>query len=303
VICINQQGTTQHKPTMKTEQNQPSQANGAGSTADQEAAETSDQKVVSNPSGNTPDGRTEAQSPPPAVTPGNTQEVHSLKQAAQPDHKSSTDGGSAPNGANGCALAGGAPPQSPHAAVKAPPAKKKRPKKQDNHLSFRCQTEEMDVVEQRMESTGENQSDAVRSIIREYGNRAGNICLSPKTPPEQLEDLLGILGDWRRDFVKAQPRLNIPTPKTDDVRYEQVKEWRAESKRLLSEIPANETVLKAAIGAVTSLTPEKISSFRALIPHIQKWKRNASERNQEEMVHFWSSLLELFDDMGIKPKP
>lgn len=288
---------------MNTEQNHPSRANSSGSAADQQAAENSDQKVDSNPSGNTPDIRTEAQSPPPAVTPGKNQDVHSLKQAAQPEHKPSSDGGSAPDGANGCALAGGDTPQPPQPAVKVPSAKKKRRKKKDNHLSFRCQDDEMDIVEQRMESTGENQSDAVRSIIREYGNTTGIVCLSPKTPPEQIEDLLGILGKWRKDFVKAQPRLNIPTPKTDDERYEQVKEWRAESKRLLSEIPANEAVLKAAIEAVTSLTPETISLFQAFIPYIQKWKRNDSEKNKEKMVNFWSYLLQLFDDMGIKPKP
>lgn len=288
---------------MKTEQNHPSQANSSGSAADQQAAENSDQKVDPSPSGNTPDGRTEAQSPPPTVTPGKTQEVHSLKQAAQPEHKPSSDGGSAPDGANRCALAGGDSPQPPRAAGQAKPAKKKRRKIKDNHLSFRCPDEEMDVVEERMESTGETQSEAVRSIIRDYGNKKGNVCISPKTPPGQLEDLLGILGDWRRDFVKVQPRLNIPTPKTDDERYEQVTEWRAESKRLLSEIPGNEAVLRAAIGAVTSLTPETISLFQVFIPYIQVWKQNGSEKNKESMVNFCSYLLQLFDDMGIKPKP
>lgn len=92
----------------------------------------------------------------------------------------------------------------------------------------------------------------VRGIVNDYARKDGSVYLAPKSPPEQLEDFLGELKKWRSDFVKAQPRLNIPTPKNDDPRHKQVTEWRAESKRILEDIKKVETVLKAAISAVTS---------------------------------------------------
>lgn len=288
---------------MKTDTTHLDQANGSGPAADPMAAESSGQKAASKPSDNTPDGRTEAQSPPQPVTPGKTQEAHRLKRAAQSEHKPSADGGSAPDGANDCAVAGGDTPQSPHTVGRTKPTKKKRRQKKDNHLSFRCLDDEMDVVERRMASAGETQSEAVRSIIREYGNTTGIVCLSPKAPPEQLEDLLGILGDWRRDFVKAQPRLNIPTPKTDDERYEQVKEWRKAAKVLLKKISKIEPVLISALEAVTSLDPGKVTIFQSFIPSIQRWQQDALGKGKKSDAMFWSCLLQLFDDMGIKPNP
>ena len=176
-------------------------------------AAPSDQSVASETSGKVPVVKAEAQLPSQGVAPEPTQgeapvpappvkppvkqAEHRLKQAAQSEHKPSTDGVPDPTGSKDCAHAGGRSPQPPKPINKLKSAVKRRSKKRDNHVSVRCQDDEMDVIEERMTSTGETQSQAVRAIILEHKNKEGNVYLQPKTPIEQLEELLGLLGDWR----------------------------------------------------------------------------------------------------------
>jgi hypothetical protein len=207
-----------------------------------------------------------------------------------------------PGGSNDCALAGGPSPQSPVSIATANSDKK------DNHVSVRFTDAEQAVIEDRMQRNGEKQSDAVRGIVNDYAQKDGNVYLAPKSPPEQLEDFLGELRKWRSEFVKAQPRLNIPTPKSDDPRHKQVTEWRAESKRLLEEIKKVETVLKAALGAVTSLTPRKVKFIQYAIPFLRKNfeaanTKAATNPSHKDAADLWLGLLELIEDMGIKPEP
>lgn len=245
----------------------------------------------------------EARVPVPAATPPVKQDVDSLKQAAQSEHKPSTDGVSDPTGSKDCAHAGGRSPQTPKPINKLKSAVKRRSKKRDNHVSVRCQDDEMDVIEERMTSTGETQSEAVRAIILEYKNKEGNVYLQPKTPIEQLEELLGLLGDWRRDFKKVQSKLNMPTPTNDEKRHEQVVEWREKTKELLILIPRIEKLIQAVINASTSLTLKKVEHLRANIPFLKRLYDECAAKGSKAAMDLYGTFLELIDDMGIKPKP
>ncbi len=183
-----------------------------------------------------------------------------------------------------------------------PAAKSRRKKRRDNHLSFRASADEYDIVAERMERTGESQSDAVRGIIRESRDKAGNIYLAPKTPPEQLETLLGELQKWRKAFATAKSRLNVPTPPTDDGRYAEVIAWRIESDRLLLEIPKLETVVKVALAALTNLTPERVARLSKGWVSLTIWKKQFSDKKQEHLVDFVQDLIDMLADAGIKPK-
>lgn len=265
--------------------------------ADETEAQTPSQDLAQKPT------QGDAQVPAPAATPPVKQDVDSLKQAAQLEHKPSSDGVPNPGGSNDCAPAGGPGPQSPEPIAEAKSAKKDRKQKLDNHVSVRFPDTELEIIEERMERTGERQSEAVRGIVRDHLNKEGDVYLAPKTPPEQLENFLGELSKWRGDFKKAQPRLNMPTPKNDDPRHKQVTEWRAESKRLLDEIKKVESVLRAALGSVSSLTPRKVGLLKQHIPFFQRCLAQSSAKGDKMSVELWEALLQLIDDMGIKPKP
>jgi hypothetical protein len=150
-----------------------------------------------------------------------------------------------------------------------------------------------------MERTGETQSEAVRNIVLESEQKSGNVTLTPKAPPQHLEDLLGLLGDWRRAFSTAKPRLNIATPATDDARYAEVTKWRAEADRLLAEIPILENVAMAALHSLTSLTPEKIQGFRKGYEAIKKWESGRRIKGELDIANTYAAILDLFHDMGI----
>jgi hypothetical protein len=139
--------------------------------ADQTPTGSSGQAADSETSGKQPAGKTEAQTPSQdvaqaptqgeapvpasAVTPPVEQDAHNLKQAAQLEHNSSTDGVSNPSGSNGCALAGGVSPQAPQAISNSKSAKMIRNEKRDNHVSIRLTDEEWDVLESDKERHAE----------------------------------------------------------------------------------------------------------------------------------------------------
>jgi len=225
-------------------------------------------------------------------------------QAAQMEHTSSTTSARGSNEPSICALAGGtAAPQSPRTWELRPPAKKRRGKSRDNHISVRFTDDENDVIARRMERTGEKQSDAIRNIVRESEHKTGHVYLAPKAPPEQLETLLGELRKWRRDFATAKPRLNIPTPRDDDSRYAEVQRWRNEADRLIAEIPGNETAVAAALRALTSLTPERVAMLETILPKIKAWRKGREEKGEIQMAQTYQTIIELIDDMGIAEPP
>ena len=243
----------------------------------------------------------EAPVPAPAATPPVKQDVDSLKQAAQLEHKPSTDGVSNPSGSNDCALAGGVSPQSPQPISKSKSENKNRSKKRDNHVSIRLTDEEWDVIERFMALTGLTLSEAIRAIISAFESKTGSVHLRPKSPPAHLEKLLGELSKWRKEFSKAKPRLNIPTPVTDKDRHADVTKWRAEADRLLKEIPKLEELLRLALGVMTSLTPERVILITKGYTTLGGWKSSYEGKNNAAMVAFLEALLELLADAGIKP--
>ncbi len=246
-------------------------------------------------------GQLHSKADTPRVNQSEKQTVSHALQAAQLEHKSTT------SLVSKCALAEGDTPQTPREikdstrSAKPKPTKKKRPKKRDNHVSVRFHADELDIVTRRMERTGETQSEAVRNIVIESEEKTGNVTLTPKAPPEHLEDMLGLLGAWRRAFSTAKPRLNIATPSTDDPRYAEVKKWRAEADRLLAEIPILETVVSAALKCLTSLTPERIVRLRKRVRTLEAWKLNyEQDEKTQTMANFCQDLIDLLKDAGIE---
>ena len=179
------------------------------------------------------------------------------------------------------------------------PAKKSRIKRRDNHLSFRATDDEFDIVAERMERTGEKQSDAVRGIILESVDKTGNIQLTPRTPPAELEKLLGEIKKWRFELRGAKSRLNVPTPADDDERHAEVVAWRLESDRLLSEIPGLEIMLKACISTLTTMTPEKVARWKSEIPTLTKWRDGFAKKGAEIDAALIQDLLDIIEDAGI----
>ncbi len=243
----------------------------------------------------------EAQGPAPAATPPVNQDVGSLKQAAQLEHKPSADGVPNPSGSDDCALAGGRRPQTPELISKVKPVKKSKPKKRDNHVSIRLTDEEWDVLEKLMNSTGMTLSESLRAIILAFASKSGSVYLRPKSPPAQLEKLLGELSMWRKDLNKAKPRLNIPTPANDKERHAEVTRWREESDRLLRAIPLLEELVKLALGVMTSLTPERVYHIRKNYTTLETWKTTREKDGKLGLVPFLQALIDLLVDAGIKP--
>jgi hypothetical protein len=281
-------------------------------------AAPSGQSADSKTSGKQPAGSIEAQRPSqdlaqkptqgdapvpaPAATPPVKQDVDSLKQAAQLAHKPSTDGVANPTGSNDCALAGGDSPQTPQPISKSKSAKKSRSKKRDNHVSIRLTDEEWDVIERLMALTGLTLSEAIRAIISAFESKTGSVHLRPKSPPAHLEKLLGELSRWRKEFSKAKPRLNIPTPVSDKERHAEVTKWRAEADRLLKVIPQMEELVRLALGVMTSLTTERVIQITKGYTTLGGWKANFEEKNSPATVAFLQALMDLLADAGIKPQ-
>ncbi len=243
----------------------------------------------------------EAPVPAPAVTPPVKQDAHNLKQAAQLEHTLSSDGVPNPTGSNDCALAGGPSPQSPELISKSKPAKKSRSKRRDNHVSIRLTDEEWDVLEILMSSTGMTLSEALRAIILAFACKSGSVYMRPKSPPAHLEKLLGELSMWRKEFSKAKPRLNIPTPASDKERHAEVTKWRAEADRLLKAIPQLEELVRLALGAMTSLTVERVMLITKGYTTLGTWKSSYEENNNQVFMEFLQALMDLLIDAGIKP--
>lgn len=237
----------------------------------------------------------------PAVTHLETPNVLQPLQAAQLEHNSSTDGVSNPSGSNDCALAGGDSPQTPLQNSKTKSAKKSRSKKRDNHVSIRLTDEEWDVIERYMAMTGMTLSEAIRAIISHFENKARSIHLHPKAPPAHLEKLIGELAKWRKEFSKAKPRLNIPTPANDAERHAQVTKWRSESDRLLKEIPKLEELLRLALGVMTSLTAERVIHINNGYTTLGGWQNKFESDKKENLAAFLQALMDLLKDAGIKP--
>lgn len=250
-----------------------------------------------------PDQRLNPAADPASVPRSVNQSVSPPLQAAQLEHKSEHSPISTPI----VTLAGGdKSPQtplqiSPRKAAKKPRTKS-RSKRRDNHLSFRASDEEFDIVAERMALTGEDQSEAIRAIIRESKDKDGNVFLAPKTPPEQLEDLLGELQKWRMAFSTAKPRLNVATPAGDDERYAEVVAWRKEAARLLVEIPQLETVVKVALAAITNLTPERVARLRKGIRSLINWKQSFEKDGKQPLADFCQDLIDMLEDAGITPE-
>lgn len=223
-------------------------------------------------------------------------------QAAQLEHKSTTS--LVPI----VLLAEGDTPQTPRGIrdsidSDAPkPRKTKTKKTRDNHVSVRFRDAELDLLTERMGRTGETQSDAVRNLVLESTEKGGNIQLSPRTPPEQLEALLGELRKWRSAFATARPRLNMSTPAHDDQRHAQVVAWRKEADRILGEIPVMEVMVRACISALTLMTPEKVRRLKEGLPLLFKWKKTFLEKNQETPANLIQDFLDILEDAGIKPE-
>lgn len=205
-------------------------------------------------------------------------------------------------------LAEGDTPQTPRGirdssdSATPKPRRTKTKKPRDNHVSVRFQDAELELLTERMNLTGENQSVAVRNLILESTGKGGNIHLSPRTPPEELEVLLGALKKWRAAFATAKPRLNMATPDDDDGRYKQVIAWRKEADRLLAEIPIMEIMVKACISAVTNLTPEKVARLRKGLPLLADWKKGFAEKQKEFNVNLIQDLIDILEGAGIKPE-
>lgn len=244
--------------------------------------------------------RPHSEAGPPSVRPGDTSKVSPPVQAAQLEHTSSTTSEHGPTGpSNNCALAGGDSPQAPAQVPSPKPAKKSRRKKRDNHVSVRCTDDETDILARRMEVTGEIQSDAVRAIIRESEAKIGNIYLAPKTPPEQLEKMLGELQKWRVAFATAKPRLNVATPAADDKRHAEVVKWRKKADELLGEIPKLEEVAKGALAALTSLTPARVVMLRGGVGYLHEWQQLLEQEGYQRASNMCRDLIQLLQDSGI----
>ena len=250
-----------------------------------------------------PDQRQNPAADPSVVIPSVNQSVSPPVQAAQLEHKSEHSPISTPI----VTLAGGdkspqpplqiSPPKAAKKAAKS--AKKKQAFRRDNHLSFRAEDDVLDIVAERMALTGESQSDAVRAIIRESKDKTGNVYLAPKTPPDQLEKLLGELQKWRMAFSTAKPRLNVATPAADDERCAEVLVWRKENARLLAEIPPLETLVRVALAALTSLTPERVARLRKGIRALTNWKQSFEKDGKQQLSDFCQDLIDILEDAGI----
>ncbi len=251
------------------------------------------------PPANANGGRPQPEADPSQVRRVQTQDVCTPKRAAQLEHTSTTPcvpGSSEPSS---CAPAGGDTPQAPVANSSPKSSKKKRKKKSDNHVSIRCTDDLNDIITRRMERTGESQSEAVRAIIRESEDKAGNVYLSPKTPPEWLEKLLGEIKKWRTAFATAKSRLNVTTPADDDTRYTEVVEWRAESARLLVKIPKLEEAIEVALDSLSSLTPRKVLRLRNGIKILEHWETTFRAKKDTRTADLLLHIIDMLADAGI----
>jgi hypothetical protein len=153
-----------------------------------------------------------------------------------------------------------------------------------------------------MSLTGMTLSEALRAIILAFASNGGSVYLRPKSPPSQLEDLLGELSKWRKEFSKAKPRLNIPTPASDKERHAEVTKWREESDRLLKTIPKLEELVRLALGVMTSLTTERVRQIKDGYTTLGGWKASFETKKNAASVEFLQALMDLLADAGFKPQ-
>ena len=219
-------------------------------------------------------------------------------QAAQLGHTSTTPCATDSNEPPNCAPAGGNFPQAPGLDPKLE-SWNPRQESLGDRLSTRCTNSECDIVAERMARTGENQSEAIRAIIRQSQCNTGNVYPQSKGTPKELEALLGTYSKWRHDMAKARPRLNVPTPANDDPRYKEVTEWRLEANRVLNEIPQLEEAAEAALTSLTSLTPAKIAMLKKQYPLYKAWKKIREEKKDDVAAEAYGALIALIEDMGI----
>ena len=209
-----------------------------------------------------------------------------------------------------CALAGGdKSPQtplrisSPKAAKKAAKAaNKKQAERLDNHLSFRADDDVWDIVAERMARTGETQSDAIRAIIRKSQDTTGNVYLAPRTPPIEFEDLLGEIRKWRFELRSAKARLNVSTPTDDDPRHAEVVAWRQKADKLLADLSKVEAMLNVCLGAMTSLTPEKVTKLIKGHRILADLKEDYIKGDFAGSAKYIEILTDFLEDAGIKPE-
>lgn len=225
-----------------------------------------------------------------------------LYRAAQLEPTSATPCVPGSDEPSDCAPAGGNFPQtpSPDPILESWNA---RQEALDSRLSARCTNSEYDIVAERMDRTGENQSEAIRAIIRESQYKTGNVQLQPKGHPKVLEEFLGELCEWRQDFSRAKSRLGVLTPANGDPRYAEVTKWRAEANRLLAMIPRLEKAAEAALASLSSLTPKSVILLDAGLSLLVDWEKTAREADCTESADFLQALINLLADAGItKPE-
>ena len=250
---------------------------------------------VVNPNTSTPASVPSSTTDP--VSQPNAQNTPPQLQAAQLSHKVETNG----------LLAGGAKPPSP------PSKPQKKRTKKSNKLDFRADDELLNLVLERMALTGMSESETMRQLV-EAGLGAPVIILTPKAPPEQLEVFLGAMQSWRRDFQAVKSRLNAPMPRNldDEELVSLVKQWRTQSQLLLDRIPKEFDFAKGVLKIMTSLIPEKIKWLRDEHKTLRRWKKDREEKaaketniitkgNHELHARNYQTLIELIEDLGIKP--
>ena len=206
-------------------------------------------------------------------------------------------------------LTGGAVPPSP-----PPKPKQNRRKRRGNKIGFRIDDDLLERITAHRALSGMNETDTIRQLLS-AGLGMPVVLIAPKSPPEQLESFLGKMLDWERSLHGIKSRLNAPLPRDDRdaALIELVRQWRAESKALLEQIPSLVESAQAVARALSSLSPAKIQKLRDCYPAIKDWQLVRQKKiddpglaKEKAINERWRDryqvIIELIDDLGILPQ-
>ncbi len=270
---------------------------------------TGDDSIISRTSPTAPTSPVSASlSPPSSVHDPAKPDVAQTVQAAQLSDKTPTI--DAPAGGNDSPT----PPAEPQNKGSATAGNRRR-KKKSNQFDFRADEDTADRIYNRVDIAGCRPSEAIRQLIEDGDTRCARVILTPKTPPEQLEEFIGALKGWRHDFQSVRSRLNAPMPlNSNDIELtEQVRKWRATAEELHQKIMELLSSALATHRVLTRLTPQKVSLLRKNYPHVFRAAKNCEEKAAKaekssekatfaSMSETYRIIAELIEDMGILEK-
>lgn len=165
-------------------------------------------------------------------------------------------------------------PNCPLAGVTPDPGKrrKKRRGPGSNKVWFRADLTTIETIDAVAERGGVTRSEAARQLIESALDKP-RVYITPRTPPAQLETLLGAIDRWRSDLRAIKSRLNAPIAdsKEDPDLARLTREWRARSQSLLHETGNIRRLLAYALNAMLDLTPDDIPLLQSARHYMKKW--------------------------------